>query len=326
MKQEKATFAGGCFWCMIPPFQKIPGVLSVVAGYTGGKKKNPTYEEVSTGSTGHVEAVEIAYDPDKVGYQELLHVFWEQINPADAGGQFADRGSQYHTAVFYHDEEQRRVAEASMKALAASGRFDSPLATVLRPAAPFYPAEEYHQDYPKKNPSRYAVYKKMSGREDYVKAQERAKGISPSPEELKKKLSPLQFKVTRENATEPPFHNEFWDNKKEGIYVDIITGEVLFSSRDKFDSGCGWPSFTRPVKKEAVTEKHDRSFGMGRTEVRSSGSDSHLGHVFPDGPEPTGLRYCINSAALRFIPREELKKEGYGEYENLFKENSVTGK
>ncbi len=318
MNYEKATFAGGCFWCMLPPFEKISGVIEVTAGYTGGTKKDPSYEEVSSGATGHVEAVEVTYDPSRVSYDTLLEVFWEQIDPTDAAGQFADRGTQYQTAVFYHNEEQKRIAEASKDALAHSGKFSAPVHTQIKKAGEFYRAEEYHQDYHKKNPERYNRYKKLSGREQFIEAhRNEAPAVTPQ-EEAKKKLSPLQYKVTQENATEPPFQNEFWNNKREGVYVDVVSGEVLFSSLDKYDSGCGWPSFTKPLVEENVLEKTDASHGMARTEVRSKGGDSHLGHVFTDGPKPAGLRYCINSASLRFIAKEDMEKEGYGAYKMIF--------
>jgi peptide methionine sulfoxide reductase msrA/msrB len=315
---ELATFAGGCFWCMVSPFEELPGIKKVVSGYTGGHTENPTYEEVCSGTTGHVEAVQITYDPSVFPYEKLLDIYWQQIDPTDAGGQFVDRGSSYKTAIFYHTEEQKRKAEASKKALEESGRFDKPIVTPILPAKPFYEAEEYHQNYHKKNPYHYKRYREGSGRDAFI---EKHWGHREDKEELKKRLTPLQYEVTQNNATEPPFDNEYWDNEREGIYVDVVSGEPLFSSRDKYDAGCGWPSFTKPIQEDRIKEKLDLSHGMVRTEVRSQKADSHLGHVFEDGPKDKGgLRYCINSAALRFIPKEDLEKEGYGEYRYLFEE------
>jgi len=316
---QLATFAGGCFWCMVSPFEELPGIIKVVSGYTGGHKENPTYREVCSETTGHYEAVQITYDEAIFPYSKLLELYWQQIDPTDPGGQFYDRGQSYQTVIFYHNEEQKAAAEASKRELERSGRFDRPIATKILPATTFYEAEEHHQDYHKKNPMHYRRYRDASGRDTFI---EQHWVTKPSDKELRKRLTRAQYEVTQNNATEPPFQNEYYDHTEEGIYVDIVSGEPLFSSLDKYDAGCGWPSFTKPINKSSIKEKADHSHFMVRTEVRSKQADSHLGHVFDDGPRDRGgLRYCINSAALRFISKEDLEKEGYGEYTFLFEKH-----
>ena len=305
---KKAVFAGGCFWCMVKPFDRYNGVISVTSGYTGGDLENPTYEQVCSGKTGHREAVCIVYNDKLISYDKLLEIFWGAIDPTDDGGQFNDRGEHYKTAIYYFDEEQKKLAEESKQKLDESKLYSKPIVTKILPLKVFYQAEEYHQNYYKKNPEHYNRYYRGSGRFNFVKKNW-----------AKQNLTPIQYEVTQNNMTEPPFQNEYYNHFEEGIYVDIVSGEALFSSKDKFESGCGWPSFSKGINKESLVGVRDLSHGMDRIEVRSKEGDSHLGHVFDDGPsELGGIRFCINSASLKFIPKDKMKEMGYEDYLYIF--------
>tara|TARA_R110001592_G_scaffold363281_1_gene683154 strand:+ start:124266 stop:125339 length:1074 start_codon:yes stop_codon:yes gene_type:complete len=315
---EKATFAGGCFWCIESPFEGIDGIVSVVSGYAGGKEKNPSYQQVSSGKTSHKEAVQVTFDPDVISYSEVIDIFWQQYDPTDDGGSFYDRGSQYQSAIFYHDNKQKKVAQSLKEGIDDSGIFDKPVATPIVKFTNFYPAEDYHQDYYKKEPAAYKSYRVGSGRDRFISEHweipKEGKYPKPSKKDLKEKLTPLQYQVTMEDATERSFDNTYNGNKESGIYVCIVSGAPLFSSSDKYESGSGWPSFSKPIDARYLEKPTDRGHGMVRVEVRSKFGDSHLGHVFNDGPEPTGLRYCMNSAAMKFIAKEDMKAAGYEQF------------
>lgn len=303
--------AGGCFWGVEAYFSSLQGVVKTVAGYANGKSTNPTYEQVSKGDTNFVETVMVEYNPKEISLLDILSHYFEIVDLTTLNRQAHDIGTQYRSGIYYVNEHDKEIIKEEIKK--EQKKYKKPIVTEVQKLQNFYEAEEYHQKYLDKNPGGYCHINlsKIKNGEKYKK---------PSKVVLRQKLSDIQYRVTQENATERPFSSEYDKKKDEGIYVDVVTGEPLFSSKDKYDAGCGWPSFTKPIDKTMVKEKLDESMFMDRTEVRSSIADSHLGHVFEDGPKDKGgHRYCINGAALKFIPKKDLEKEGYGEFLHLFK-------
>jgi peptide methionine sulfoxide reductase msrA/msrB len=339
-QEATALLANGCFWCVENDLVKVAGVTDVVSGYAGGTTENPTYENATAG--GHREVVLVTYNPSKVSYANLVEHIIKHGDPTDSKGSFNDRGFQYAPAIYYKNDTERAEAKRVISAIDALKVFSSPLPLAVLPKVKFYPAEDYHQDYAVKNPIKYNYYRTGSGRSGFIEktwgdrattfevseapsAQLEKKEVTqfnamswnnfekPTEGELKATLTPLQYKVTQEEGTETPFANAYDKNYAEGIYVDIVSGEPLYFSKDKYDSGTGWPSFVKPISADVVTLKEDKGLFTSRTEVRSKHADSHVGHVFDDGPQDRGgKRYCMNSAALRFIAKADMEKEGYG--------------
>ena len=311
-KNQKTIYlAGGCFWGMEKLMQSIPGVLDAVSGYANGTgEKDADYKTVCTGTTGFRETVRVSYDPASVSLDQLLFAYFEVIDPTAVNRQGHDIGTQYQAGVYYTDEESRAAVE---KVFAVERARTPGFAVEVGPLQNFFPAEEYHQDYLDKNPTGYCHI-------PFAKIAQLSKGTidagryaRPDEETIKRSLTPEQFAVTQQGATERPFSSEYYGNEARGLYVDVVTGEPLFTSQDLYRSTCGWPSFTKPVEPSVVVRREDLSHGMRRVEIRSRTGNSHLGHVFEGDPEsPNGVRYCINGAALRFVPEAELEAQGYG--------------
>lgn len=302
--------AGGCFWGVEAYMSRIPGVQDVTSGYANGTGENPSYKDVIRGDRGFAETVHVKYDPAQVTLQTLLDYYFRVIDPTSVNKQGNDRGIQYRTGIYYTSPEESEIIQQAVAR--EQGKYDKPIVTEVLPLQNYYLAEEYHQDYLVKNPNGYCHIDLsiLDGQELSI---DPALYPRPTDEQLKERLTKDQYAVAVKNDTEHAFSNEYWDNYEPGLYVDVATGEPLFTSRDKYDSGCGWPSFTKPITPEVVTYKEDTSYGMIRTEVRSRAGDIHLGHVFNDGPKDRGgKRYCINSASIRFIPLDQMEEEHYG--------------
>lgn len=327
MNTQTIYLAGGCFWGLEAYFQRIPGVIDAVSGYANGKSdKRPSYEDVVYRDTGHAETVRVTYDPSQLSLADILQYYFRVVDPTSLNKQGNDRGTQYRTGVYYTDPAEKAVIQTALDA--EQKKYSSPLVVENLPLAHFHDAEEYHQDYLLKNPNGYChidirkadepLPGKSAGVQSGRKGFDLATYQKASDAELKQRLSAEQYRVTQQSGTERAFTHEYDHLFEPGIYVDVVSGEPLFSSKDKFDSGCGWPSFTQPIEQAAVTRHEDRSYNMHRIEVRSRAADSHLGHVFPDGPRDRGgLRYCINGASLRFIPLASMDAEGYGHLKAL---------
>lgn len=314
-KLKTIYLAGGCFWGLEAYMEKVYGVADAVSGYANGKTENPTYEDISYKNTGHAETVKVDYDPERISLEKILDYYLLVVDPTSLNKQGNDRGTQYRSGVYFTDDNEKKVIEERLKK--EQEKYKDKIVVEVGKLENFYKAEEYHQDYLKKNPNGYCHIDISKANQVIIDV---TKYPKPTDEELKKKLTDIQYKVTQKNDTEHAFSNEYWDNKEKGIYVDVATGEPLFSSNDKFDSGCGWPSFSKPISKEVVTYHKDLSYNMERTEVRSRSGNSHLGHVFNDGPkELGGLRFCINSASIKFVPLQDMEKEGYGYLTHIIK-------
>ena len=318
MTQTKEIYlAGGCFWGTEHFLKQVRGVVATEVGYANGHTERPTYEEVCQHHTGFAETVRVTYAPEQLSLRQLLDLYFLTIDPTSLNRQGGDVGDQYRTGIYYTDSTDLPVIQAALSAL--QSKYNKPLAIELAPLKNFYNAEDYHQDYLDKNPSGYCHIRP----ELFRIAREANPYVRPSDSELRQRLTATQYAVTQHAATEHPFDNDYWNEHREGIYVDITTGEPLFVSADKFDSGCGWPSFSRPIDNKLLEEHQDKTLGMLRIEVRSKTGKAHLGHVFDDGPkERGGLRYCINSAALRFVPRDSMVQQGYGKYLPLLQTKS----
>lgn len=305
--------AGGCFWDVEAYLSRIYGVAEVTVGYANGTKENPSYAEVSSGNTGHSETAYVRYDPERVDLKTLLEYYVKIIDPTLLNRQGNDAGPQYRTGIYYQDENDLPVIKAVMEDLHLKN--EKPIMIEVLALSSYYEAEDYHQDYLEKNPNGYSHIDFSPLKEQHLVYVDPTLYTKPEDSALRTMLTKTQYAVTQQDATEPSFNNEYWDNHEPGLYVDVVTGEPLFSSADKFDSGTGWPSFTKPLAPDVTTFLQDRTLGMQRNEVRSRVGNSHLGHVFNDGPiDQGGLRYCINSAAIRFIALVDLEKEGYGKF------------